>query len=241
VQYIPGHIEPFVDLILGQYLPVDGPLLDLGGGGLRFAVPAAMAGRQVTVVDVDGSSLDVEFIVRRVNEVEGTSIEARALRSHIDVVESDIFDFLRSSAVEFSMVAAFRVIHFLTAREVSDLVRLMCDRVRPGGNVVLSAISPFVLPDVDQRNELYTNSAPINDGDDLHRRMMNTPDAQQLRREQNLPQDLLFIDTSFVAELARQVGFDIVVEGYQSTRVVAGYVLQHSDIWENRRGIDGAS
>ena len=63
VQYIPGHIEPFVDLVLKEFLPPEGDLLDLGGGGLRFALPVALGGRAITVVDLDGGGLDVGEIV----------------------------------------------------------------------------------------------------------------------------------------------------------------------------------
>jgi len=33
-QYLPGHVEPFVDLIIDEYLPETGELLDLGGAGM---------------------------------------------------------------------------------------------------------------------------------------------------------------------------------------------------------------
>lgn len=66
VQYIPGHEETFVDYILESFLPNMGEILDLAGGGLRFAIPVALKGRRIIVVDKDEGSLNIEGIVARV-------------------------------------------------------------------------------------------------------------------------------------------------------------------------------
>jgi len=69
IQYIPGYIDPFVDFVIEKWLPVEkNSILDLGGGGFRFAISAAILNKNIIVVDLDPSGLDLELIYRRVNE-----------------------------------------------------------------------------------------------------------------------------------------------------------------------------
>jgi SAM-dependent methyltransferase len=226
VQYLPGHVEPFVDLVISEYLPDDGEILDLGGGGLRFALPVALLGRRVTVVDVDPIGLDVEMVVQRVNENERSELEPEAIASMLEMIEADVLDFLRTIKRQFGLVTAFRVVHFLEVEQILEMARLVNGVLRPDGIFAFSAMTPFNLPEGGEFNEVFVNSEPVSAQSQLHRKFRDDPGAKSVRKDQNLGECVHLVDSEFAAELARRSGFDIVAAGVRSTRIVAGYVFR---------------
>ncbi len=226
VQYLPGHVEPFIDLVIDNYLPKNGKILDLGGGGLRFALPVALQGRKVSVVDLDRSGLDVEMVVNRVNENDGTSLDSKDLLTLIEIHESDVLEFLRTNRQPHTLITCFRVAHFMQPYEISDLFRLIHQALASEGLFAFSGMTSYNLPDKIEYNELFLNSEPVSTSTPLHRRFLDTPAAEDVRTGQNLMKEIHLVDSEFVASHAHNAGFEVVVDSYQSTRIVAGFIMK---------------
>jgi SAM-dependent methyltransferase len=233
VQYLPGHVEPFVDLVINNYLPKNGKILDLGGGGLRFALPVALKGRKVSVVDLDRSGLDVEMVVNRVNQNDGTRLDAKDLLSRIEIYESDVLDFLRANSQLHSLITSFRVAHFMRPHEIPELFRLIHRALDVEGIFAFSAMTLYNLPDKIEFNELTLNSEPVSSRTPLHRRFLDTAAAEKVRTGQNLLKVFHLVDSDFVSTHAHNTGFEVIVDSYQSTRIVAGFIMKKLNVKPN--------
>ncbi|VVB88553.1 Uncharacterised protein [uncultured archaeon] len=227
IQYIPGHDENFVDFVIENYLPESGNILDLGGGGLRFAIPVALKGKTVTVVDIDIESLDVTNIIERVNKNEKMKLKLQSVKGFIQTRLQNMFDFLDETDNNYSFVSAFRVIHFLSPDMLSKFLCLVHRNLDLNGIFVLSAITPYNFLNVNEFNEIYLNSTPITENI-LYRKFNSTLEAKNIKKQQNLPDYLHLIDNKFVDSLSKRHGFEVIESGLQSTRIVGGYILRKS-------------
>jgi SAM-dependent methyltransferase len=228
VQYVPGHVEPFVDLVVGEYLPPTGNLLDVGGGGLLFAIPCALRGRKVTVVDLDEAALDVGMVIDRVNRNDDSSIDVQATGHLIETCVSDVLEYLRGESREFALVSAFRVAHFLGPEGLSELFRLTSRVLVPGGLFVLSGMTPYDLVEGAVYNEVYLNTTAVSLEQPLYRVFACTDSARRIRQEQNLGGTVHLFDSALVAAHSREVGFEVIVDSYPATRIVAGYIMRRT-------------
>lgn len=228
VQYLPGHVEPFVDLIIDRYLPAAGEILDLGGGGLRFALPVAATGRSITVVDLDPTVVDLAMVVDRVNSNEGSGLVADELASLIERQVGDGLDFLATTTRSFALITAFRVIHLFSPRQIEGLFRLAHEALEPDGYLAVSGMTAFNLPLAEKRafNEVFESTEPVSDDQWLYRRFSEDPRAFEVRKAHNLAAKTHLLDSEFVAGQAHDSGLEVVVDAYKSTRIVAGFVLQ---------------
>ena len=226
VQYIPGHIEPFVDLVVNNYLPRTGSILEIGGAGLRFAVPVAARGRQITVVDLDSSGLDVRSIVDRVNQNGDGDLQVDELCERIDTRVQSAAGFLHSPPARYTMIAAFRLAHFSSPHDFKRLFDLVQLALEPGGVFVISAMTPFNLPEMHDYNEVYLSTEPVRKSSPLYRAFRQDPEAQRVRRLQNLTPRVHFVSSELIGEHATTEGFELVVDAFASTRIVAGFVLR---------------
>jgi SAM-dependent methyltransferase len=226
VQYIPGHVENFIDFVIENYLPDTGNILDLGGGGLRFAIPAALRGKAVTVVDLDASSLDVESIVAKVNQNGKLNINCEAVQKLIQVRVQDVLSYLEESKTSYHFISAFRVIHFFSPDLLSKFFSLIHKKLENNGILVLSAIVPYNTSETREFNELYLNSENLDPANIYYRRFKETLEAENTRTQQNLPEFIHMIDRKFMDLQAQHYGFDVIEKGLQSTRVVEGYILK---------------
>ncbi len=129
------NTEAEVAFILEQAAPPEGgAILDLGCGTGRHAVPLAAHGFRVTGVDISGGMLEV---ARRRAEAAGVEVE---------LVCCDAAGFARPEA--FDAVVCLCEGAFCLLREGDDairrdetIVRNMAASVRPGGVVILNALS----------------------------------------------------------------------------------------------------
>lgn len=228
VQYIPGHVEPFVDLVVEKYLPPAGHILDLGGGGLRFAIPVAQLGRQVVVVDLDAGGLDLHLIGERIKENDGNGIAVDQLSPLIETHVADILEFLRRERREFSLICAFRVAHLMSPAEIEAFFRLAATALEPNGLFAVSAMTPYNLPGASDLNEIYRNADPVTPGNRRYRCFRRGAEAATVQRSQNLGRCVHLVDSPLIQELARSARFEVIVDGWQATRIVAGYVMRRS-------------
>ena len=227
IQYIPGHVEPFVDLVVSRYLPEEGAVVDLAGGGLRFAVPVALAGRRVTVIDLDPSSLDVRKIARRINEIQPElSVDIGQLEAVVEVEVAEVLSYLRSTSKRFALVCAFRFAHFLDPDQFVELLQLAYSVLGTGGILALSAMTPYNLPETASRNEVYLHSVPVNPGFRLFRRFRKDQTSRGVREQQNLAEKVHLVHSEFIHQVSKETGFEILEDSVKSTRIVAGFVLR---------------
>ena len=226
IQYIYGHEETFIDFIINKYLPVSGNILDIGGGGLRFAIPAALQDKIVTVVDSDQDSLNVPDIVNRVNKNGKITVSLKKIQARIKTVKSDIFNYLEKTAESYSLISAFRVIHFFGPDEIEIFFRLISSKLDKDGIFAVSAMSAYNNKNFKEFNEFYLNSSAVYLNNELYRKFNSTLKADNIKKEQNLPMYLHFIDTDFISSKAEQYGFKVLERDILSTRVVNGYVLK---------------
>ncbi|MCY3748128.1 MAG: class I SAM-dependent methyltransferase [Chloroflexi bacterium] len=111
-----------------RFIPEPGDLLDLGCGRGEFLAAAAEAGHRVLGLDHDPAML----------------AEARGL----PVRRGDALDFLQSTPHRYHAITAFHVIEHLAVREAEALVRLVADRLWPGGRLVIATPNPGSLPTI---------------------------------------------------------------------------------------------
>lgn len=225
VQYIPGHEESFVDYVISNYVNDKEQILELGGGGMRFAIPAADKNKNITVVDSDKSSLDIKAIIQKVKSNEKVFVDEELVSSRINVVEGDVSSFLETSSKLYDLIVSFRVIHFFTPEKLRKFFELCSSSLAEDGTFVVSAITPYSNGNKDLTNEIFDNTAPV-DQSIYFREFVNSNEAQNIREAQNLSSRMHFVDESLVSQLCKEFGLELLESDISSTRVVAGYIIR---------------
>jgi SAM-dependent methyltransferase len=128
-----------LDLYLALATRSGGPILELGCGTGRIAVPLAAAGHDVTAVDVDPAMLER---ARRRAEVAGATA-----RDRIGFVEADLLGLELPSAGTFRLaIIALNSLFLLAARSAQrEAFATMARHLAPGGIAVVDVW----LPDAD--------------------------------------------------------------------------------------------
>lgn len=138
-----------VDLYLALARGVDGPILELGCGSGRIALPLAAAGHAITGVDRDGHMLE------RARLAWATSGAAMAGGS-LELIEADIVGLELGRRFEL-VILAINGLLMLPGRDAQlAAVRAMASHLAPGGRAVLDVWlpSPDDLAAYDGRVEL---------------------------------------------------------------------------------------
>lgn len=226
IQYICGHEETFIDFIVKKYLPQSGNILDLGGGGLRFAIPVALQGKIITVVDVDKNSMDIFDIVDRINKNGKIFVNLKRIQDKIRIIKSDIFNYLEATMESYNFISAFRVIHFFKPEEIESFFHLISKKLDKDGIFALSAMTAYNRKNYSELNEFFLNSSAVCADNKLYRKFNNTLEADDIRKKQNLPKYFHLIDSHFIGSKAAQCGFKVLERDILSTRIVNGYVLK---------------
>lgn len=226
IQYIPGHDDDFIDLICNKYLFTGMRILDLGAGGLRFAIPAAQKGAVVTAVDLDDEALDLTKIANRVNQNGKINVKIEFIEDKIITIKKDILNFLGESLVTYDLITCFRALHFFTPEQIMRFFEFIDNRIDKKGILAVSAMTQDNFSRPDELNEFFLNSFPLLNSNPLYRKFNDTSEAIELRQTQNLPEKIHFISELFITELANKYGYDLKESNIQSTRVVKGYVLK---------------
>jgi SAM-dependent methyltransferase len=124
-----------LDLYLALADRADGPVLELGAGTGRLAIPLATAGHQVTAVDIDPAMLA---------RARDRATRARLLEDRLELVEADLLDLRLADAGRHALVfVALNSIMLLATREAQRAAfRAMAAHLRPGGIAVVDAWLP---------------------------------------------------------------------------------------------------
>jgi SAM-dependent methyltransferase len=127
-----------LDLYLALARRTGGPILELGGGTGRLAIPLAESGHDVTLVDVDPAML--ERAARRLGTIPAGG-------GRVDLVEGDLLDLHLPSAGPYALAfIALNTLFLLATRDrQAAAVRVLADHLAPGGLAVVDVW----LPEVD--------------------------------------------------------------------------------------------
>jgi SAM-dependent methyltransferase len=112
---------------------IDGPLLELGVGSGRVAIPLAKAGHDVTGIDNSPSMLA---------EARRRLKTAGKLKGSLELIEGDMTAFELERRYGMVFVAACTFQHLLTTEEQIDCVRCAVASLIPGGIFAMSIRSP---------------------------------------------------------------------------------------------------
>jgi SAM-dependent methyltransferase len=139
-QGLPGEAEFYV----GQAVRGGGPLLDLGCGTGRIAIPAAMSGVEVVALDVSEAMLDVlEDKLEAVGELPGS----------VQPVLGDLRDFELERRFPLAFMAYRTFMHLLGPDEQLAALERARAQLEPEGTLILNVwaarpelIAPLVGP-----------------------------------------------------------------------------------------------
>ncbi len=128
-----------LDLYLALAQRTGGPILELGGGTGRLAVPLAEAGHDVTLVDLDPAML--ERAARRVAAMPATG------SGRIELVEGDLLDLRLDGGATFALAfIALNTLFLLATRDRQrTALRRLAEHLAPGGLAVVD----IWLPETD--------------------------------------------------------------------------------------------
>jgi len=126
-----------LDLYRALAARVEGPVLELGVGTGRLAVPLAVAGRQVTGVDVEPAML----------ARARAAAERAAVTSRLDLVEGDARQVRLPAAGSFGLafIALNSLLLLHSRADQAAVVRTLAEHLAPGGTAAIDAW----LPDAD--------------------------------------------------------------------------------------------
>lgn len=226
VQYIPWHDENFIDYVVENFLPRAGEILDLGGGGFRFAIPVALREKSVIVVDLDEAGLDIENIVKRSNEFGKFHIKFEEVVNFITIKRDDIFSFLEHNGRFYQLITAFRLIHFFSPALLEKFFSLVTSRLEQNGIFAFSGVTPYNVNDKENFNEIFLNSSAFDKSNPLYRKFNDSSEANAIRDKQNLAEFIHLIDEQFIDYLVHKYNFSIIASEIASTKIVVGYVLK---------------
>ncbi len=125
-----------VDLYLALAARTGGPILEIAAGSGRVAVPLAMAGYDITAVDVDPAML-TRAAARATAEGDG-------VRARVDLVEADLVGLSLPGGARFRLaILALNSILLLDARELqAAAIETLARHLEPGGLAVVDVWLP---------------------------------------------------------------------------------------------------
>jgi SAM-dependent methyltransferase len=117
---------------------VDGPVLELGVGSGRVAIPLARAGFQVTGIDTSPSMLDQAR--RRLDAAPRLPRNAS-----LELIEADMTSLDLDRRFALAFVAACTFQHLLTTESQQACLRCVARHLQPGGIFAMSVRSPSTV------------------------------------------------------------------------------------------------
>jgi SAM-dependent methyltransferase len=115
---------------------VDGPILELGAGSGRVAIPLAQSGYDVTGIDTSPTMLEqARERLATLGKTKGT----------LEMLEADMTDFELPQRFGMVFVAANTFQHLLTTKQQSACLARVAAHLRPGGLFAMSIRSPVTV------------------------------------------------------------------------------------------------
>lgn len=131
-----------IDMYLGFALRCGSPILEIGVGTGRIAIPLALAGYGVTGVDISPAMLK---LARDKSQVTG-------IGQRIDLVQSDARCLDLGKCYNLAIIAASSFMHFVNMDEQTAVLRSVRDHLQPGGLLIIDVINPdqYISQDPDR-------------------------------------------------------------------------------------------
>ena len=137
---LPGEAEFYV----GQAVRAGGPLLDIGCGTGRIAIPAALSGLDVVGLEVSAEMLDVcEDKLEALGDCPGS----------LELVLGDMRNFELERRFPMAIMAYRTLMHLLEPEHQLEALACAMDHLEPGGTLILNVwaarpelIAPLVGP-----------------------------------------------------------------------------------------------
>lgn len=222
IQYIPGHEEPFIDHIISNWIVKNhfSNVLDLGGGGFRFALPASEYLEKITVVDIDKESLNLQGIIKKLKDIGNFS--DKFVLSKIDIINSDIFQYLAETSIKFDLVVISRLLHLFSPAQINIFINLLEKVTIDQGLVCVSALC---LTDklTGQFNEFFLNSRE--NPSRYFRKMNSDSKTSEMLKDQNLPEQIHLFDQEYIQQIFGEK-FKLIDGPIWATRTVQGFIFR---------------
>jgi SAM-dependent methyltransferase len=216
---------------------VEGPLLELGVGSGRAAIPLAEAGYEVVGIDTSVSMLDQAR--RRLSA-------SKLKKGSLELIEADMTSFDLGRRFGLVFVAANTFQHLLTTRDQIACLKCARSHLAPGGVFALSVRSPATVSweDVDVATPLlldWTRTDPAS-GDTIMKFVAAQADPARMVRRMTYVYDRVKPDGSvrrsvFVTELkhSTQAELTLVLQqaGMRVTHVYGDYDLSPVGLGDN--------
>ena len=138
-------VEGDVEFYMRKALEVNGPVVELGAGTGRIAIPTARAGRDVIAVDLSPAMLD---------EARKRAAEA-GVADRITFVEYDMRDYVAPQPVELVTIPYRSFLHMATSEDQLACLDSVRRSLQPGGRLILNVFVPdpaFVAAQDGRRN-----------------------------------------------------------------------------------------
>ncbi len=125
---IPGDVEFYRDLALAS----GGPVVELGVGTGRIAIPTAQAG--IAVIGID--------LVPEMLEVAGVRAEAAGVASRLRLVQGDMRSFVLEQPVPLVTIPFRAFLHNIEDADQQATLAACYRALRPGGRLALNVFNP---------------------------------------------------------------------------------------------------
>jgi SAM-dependent methyltransferase len=216
---------------------IDGPILELGVGSGRAAIPLAESGYDVVGIDTSVSMLD---------QARRRLAALKLKRGSLELVEADMSAFDLGRKFAFIFVAANTFQHMLTTRDQIACLKCVTSHLAPGGIFALSVRSPATVSweDVDVATPLlldWTRTDPAT-GDTVMKFVAAQADPARMVRRMTYVYDRVKADGSvrrsvFVTDLRHSTQAELTLllqqAGMRVTHVYGDYDLSPVGLGDN--------
>jgi SAM-dependent methyltransferase len=149
-----AHADDDIPFYVKRATSVRGPVVELGVGTGRVAIPIARAGQEVIGVDLSGAML-----------TEGARhAAAEGVSDKIQFVEGDMRAFVADPAVELVIIPFRGFLHLLTVEDQLAALEAIRRSLIPGGRLMLNILLP------DPEIQVAQNGRKISHGDFIDER-----------------------------------------------------------------------
>ncbi|MEX2446514.1 MAG: class I SAM-dependent methyltransferase [Dehalococcoidia bacterium] len=121
-----------IEFYRGLALQAGGPVVELGVGTGRVAVPIAQAGVEVIGIDIEAAML----------AVAAERARAAGVESRLHLVEGDMHSFALDAPVELVIVPHRTFLHNLSEADQRATLRACYRALRPGGRLAFNVFNP---------------------------------------------------------------------------------------------------
>ena len=210
IQYLPHHKEKFVDYVVNRFDKKNLELLEVAGGGLRFASKIKKA--KIIVNDLDPTSL---------KEIK----KIYCPKKNINFILGDFFKIKKKlKNRRFNLLVSFRFIHFFNKKRLEKFFKIACMLVKKNGYLIVSSF--FYNKKNKNSLELINLSNPISSANPYFRKIKKRKNKNEFYFKMNLNNNIFLANKNFLNMIAKKYSFKLLKRTFYSTRMVRGFILK---------------